>query len=504
MDPECVRNDTRGELSLATHTDASSGPFRTTVLALLGLAIVLALFPLIRAFWNFEIDFNEGWNGYFQLRAMAGQPLYSGFSPFFANNYPPLSFYLIGVLGRVIGDPVLAGRLVSLAALAAIAWASGGIVRAGGGGKWERLLAIATCVLLFAAFATDYLGMNDPQLLAQAFATAALAVHLGGAPSARRTALTALLMAISVMTKHNLILVPLLITGDVLLRGDSRQRATWFVSGIVLAGLSAALLWALGGSAPFAMILAPRSWDIDRAFLFTIEILARYQAPLAIVGAGLYAARRQRPAGLILVYLVAAVALGAAWSGGAGTDINVFFDISIALAIGAGLAAAGLRERGLGPRLLAGFALLANAGVLFFAPQALGRFGVEMAGDMAGDARLFAQDTAYLSAKPGPVLCQSQLLCLRAGKPMFYDSFNATQAMRFGKLPKDTLTGMLARHEIAVVQISDLPAHGPNDPPGVEAYPARFINFEDDVFAALDRYYRVDRVGISGRFYVPR
>ncbi|MEO5587016.1 MAG: hypothetical protein ABIQ81_04920, partial [Novosphingobium sp.] len=264
------------------------------------------------------------------------------------------------------------------------------------------------------------------------------------------------------------------------------------------------LLFALAGSAPFAMILAPRSWDVDRAFLFTVEILARYQAPIAIVGAGLYAARRQRPAGLILAYLIAAIALGAAWSGGAGTDINVFFDILIALSIGVGLATTGLRERGLSPRLLALFALLANAGALFFAPQALGRFGVDMAGEMAERAWLFAQDTAYLKARSGPVLCQSQLLCLRAGKPLFYDSFNATQAMRFGTLPKDTLTRMLARREIAVLQISDLPARTPNDPPGVQAYPTRFVNFDDDVFAALDRYYRIDRVGISGRFYVPR
>lgn len=478
--------------------------YRTAVISLLGLALVLALYPLIRSFWDFEIDFNEGWNGYFQLRAMAGRPLYSGYPPYFANNYPPLSFYLVGAVGKVVGDPVLAGRLVSLGALAAIAWACGSIVRAAGGGKWERLLSVATCVLLFAAFATDYLGMNDPQLLGQAFATAALAVHLSGAPSARRTVLAALLVAASVMTKHNLVLVPLLLTADVLLRGTRQTRIAWFVSGAVLAVASGGLLYALAGSAPFEMILAVRSWDVDRAFLFTIEILARYQAPIAVIGAGLYAARKRRPAGLVLVYLIAAIALGAAWSGGAGTDINVFFDVSIALAIGVGLAAIELRERGVSPRLLACFALLANAGALFFAPQALGRFGVDMAGEMPDRARLFAEDTAYLRAKSGPTLCQSQLLCLRSGKPLFYDSFNATQAMRFGKLPKDTLTGMLARREIAVVQISDLPARTPNDPPGVQAYPARFVNFEDDVFEALDKYYRIERVGISGRFYVPR
>lgn len=482
---------------------SQTGPFRTTVVSLLGLALVLTLYPLIRSFYDFEIDFNEGWNGYFQLRAMAGEPLYSGFGPHFANNYPPLSFFVVGALGSLIGDPVLAGRLASLAALAAIALAGAQIVRASGGGKWERLLALATCVLLFACFATDYLGMDDPQLLGQAFAAWALAVHLGGTPSVRRTLLTALLVAVSVMTKHNLVLIPLLITADVLLRGTTRTRLTWIGSGLVLAALAFGLLAALAPAA-LGQILAPRSWDVDRAFLFTIEILARFQAPLAVVGAGLYAARRRRPAGLILAYLMAAIALGAAWSGGAGTDINVFFDITIALAIGAGLAAIELRERGFGPRWLALFALLANAGALFFAPQALGRFGVDMAGEMADRERLFREDTAWLAAKQGKIVCQSQLLCLRAGKPQFYDSFNATQAMRFGNLPKDTLTGMIARREIAVVQISDLPARSPNDPPGVQAYPTRFVNFEDDVFDALDRHYRVERVGISGRFYVPK
>jgi hypothetical protein len=482
---------------------AERGPFRTTVLGLLGLALVLVLYPLIRAFFDFEIDFNEGWNGYFQLRALAGQPLYSGYPPYFANNYPPLSFFLIGALGGLVGDPVLAGRLVSLAALAAIALACAHVVRAAGGGKWERLLALATCVLLFACFATDYLGMDDPQLLGQAFAAWALAVHLGGGPSVRRTLLTAVLVTVSVMTKHNLILVPLLITADVLLRGPGRTRAAWVGSGLVLGALAFGLLAALAPAA-LGQILAPRSWEVDRAFLFTVEILARYQAPIAVVGAGLYAARKRRPAGLVLAYLISAIALGAAWSGGAGTDINVFFDITIALAVGAGLVAIELRDRGFGPRPLALFALLANAGALFFAPQALGRFGVDMAGEMADRERLFREDTAWLRAKPGTVVCQSQLLCLRAGKPLFYDSFNATQAMRFGHLPKDTLTGMLARREIAVIQVSDLPASSPNDPPGVQAYPARFVNFEDDVFEALDRYYRIERVGVSGRFYVPK
>ncbi len=233
-------------------------------------------------------------------------------------------------------------------------------------------------------------------------------------------------------------------------------------------------------------------------------MLGRFQAPLALVGIALYAARRSPPAGLILAYLLLALAAGAYFSGGAGTDINVFFDISIALAIGAGLAAIEVQRRGFGPRALAAFALAANAGALFQSPLALGRFGVDMAGEMAMREQLFVADAVWLKARSGKAVCESALLCLRAGKPMFYDSFNANQAMLAGRLPTDTLTGMLRRGEIAVVQVSSRAQRQSDDPPGAQAMPTRFINFEDNTFTALQRYYKLERSGISGRFYTPK
>jgi len=483
---------------------ASGAALRVAIALLLALAAILALYPLIRAFYGFEIDYNEGWNAYFQMRAVAGEPLYSGYSALFTNNYPPLSFHFVGALGELIGDVVLAGRLLSLAALAATSFACAAIVRSAGGTKGEQALALATCVLLFASFATDYLGMNDPQLFAQALATWALAVHLGGAPDTRRILLTVALLALSLLTKHNLLLVPLLITADVLWRGTVQSRRMYVGLGVVLAGLVLAALLALAGPEFFQRLLAPRTWQVDRAFLFTVEMLGTYQAPLAVVGFGLWAARRRQPSTLVLVYLILAAALGASWAGGAGTDINVYFDIPIALAIGTGLVLIELRERGTAPAWQATFALAANAGVLLYAPQALGRFGVDLAGEMAERERLFAADVAWLNARPGPALCQSQLLCLRAGKPMGVDAFNTTQAILTGRLPADTLTARIAAHDFATVQVSDLPARSPNDPPGVQAMPPRFINFADDVFAALERDYRIERVGIAGRFYVPR
>jgi 4-amino-4-deoxy-L-arabinose transferase-like glycosyltransferase len=483
--------------------ERSDGLFAATVKALLLLALILAAYPLVRSFYTFEIDYNEGWNAFFQSRAMAGQPLYSGYSPLMFNNYPPLSFHIVGALGQLIGDPVLAGRLLSMAALAVIALSCGAVVRRTGGSAPDAGLAVATCLLLFACFATEYLGMNDPNMLALALITTALALHLGGGGSPGRAALTALLLTVGLLAKHNLFLIPLLIALDMLLRGTPRARMAFFGTGLALAAVSLPLMW-LASEAFFGQLLAPRTWSVERAFLFTSEILGRFQAPLIVVGIGLAAARKRHPAGIVLAWLVLAMALDSFMAGGAGTDINVYFDIIVALAIGAGLVSRELRERGGSVRMQAALALAINAGALFYAPLGLGRFAVDALGDMAQRERLFRADAAWLRSVPGPAICESQLLCLAAGKVPFYDSFNANQAMLTGRLPADTLTGMLRRHQVAIVQVSSARQHAPGDPAGAQAMPARFVNFEDDVFSALDRDYLLVRTSLSGRFYRPR
>src|SRR5882757_2792450 len=70
------------------------------------------------------LDPNEGWNAAHALAAMAGHALYPHSDSLMVNNYPPLSFYLVGELGRLTGDPIIAGRVLSLIAFLA---ACGGI-----------------------------------------------------------------------------------------------------------------------------------------------------------------------------------------------------------------------------------------------------------------------------------------------------------------------------------------------------------------------------------------
>ena len=65
-------------------------------------------------------NFNEGWNAYFARAAYAG-PLYFPYDAPVTNNYPPLSFYLIGGLALLGGDPIYIGRFISGVSLLVVA-----------------------------------------------------------------------------------------------------------------------------------------------------------------------------------------------------------------------------------------------------------------------------------------------------------------------------------------------------------------------------------------------
>src|SRR6201986_1965978 len=63
---------------------------------------------------------NEGWNAAHALRWLAGGPLYPAKDSLMINNYPPLSFYLVGGLTRLTHDAVIAGRLLAAVSFLAV------------------------------------------------------------------------------------------------------------------------------------------------------------------------------------------------------------------------------------------------------------------------------------------------------------------------------------------------------------------------------------------------
>ena len=107
------------------------------------LLAFLLLGPLLLIPLHVPLGYNEGWNAYLAARAIGLQdgPLYPPADTLVFNNYPPLSFYLVGLIGRGLagGDVIVAGRVVALASLLASAV---GITRRVGirssGWSWRR------------------------------------------------------------------------------------------------------------------------------------------------------------------------------------------------------------------------------------------------------------------------------------------------------------------------------------------------------------------------------
>ncbi len=93
-------------------------------LSALGLVCLAGLWRVVAAVGlHVPLDPNEGWNAYHAAAAMSGQALYPGPQAYLVNNYPPLSYYVVGIAGLIVGDNIVAGRIVSLLALGAVAWA---------------------------------------------------------------------------------------------------------------------------------------------------------------------------------------------------------------------------------------------------------------------------------------------------------------------------------------------------------------------------------------------
>jgi hypothetical protein len=174
----------------ASPTDAAPESHDRTLIYLTLLALAAAWFlawPVWRASFLVEIWPTEGWNGYFQDAAAAGRPIYPAADSLVGNNYPPLSFYAIGVVAKALGaDNLFVGRVVSLIALASIAIEIFLAVRILVGGRVGAAVGALWYLAIMARNSTVYVGTNDPQLAGEAIMGAALVWLLSRCRAGRR------------------------------------------------------------------------------------------------------------------------------------------------------------------------------------------------------------------------------------------------------------------------------------------------------------------------------
>jgi hypothetical protein len=462
----------------------------STIVAVLALACLAGLWRVAAVLGlRVPLDPNEGWNAYHTAAAMAGHGPYPAAGSFMTNNYPPLSFYLVGMLGNVLGDNIVTGRIVSLLSFLAVGGGITVLARQFGCGKLEAAFAS----LIFTGFLlvySDYVGMDDPQLFGHALQVCALLLLFAEKKSLSIELESAALFVAALFVKHNLIVAPFAALIWLSLHDVRRaRRIAVFMLGFGLVGLAACRI-AFGVNL-ISVLNSPRSYS---PALFAANF-RDWLVPAAIpLTAALAAATtRDRFAQFCAIYAVTGVAIGGAFLGGAGVDANAMFDADIVFSLGAGIAFSRIgmvsRER---PALAR--SALALALVI---PLALGlwrSFDPAWLDDgfwlhpLREDAETARADISYLQTQKGPAVCEMLSLCYWAGKPATVDVFNLDQQFLTGARDERAFIKAIDARSFAVIQV---------DSPASLSFPAA-------VQSAIERNYRIDATSDNGAFMVPR
>ena len=463
--------------------DRAAEAFPTVVMALFAVVCAAGLWRVVATTGlHVPLDPNEGWNAYLAAAAMAGHA-YPDAHSYFVNNYPPLSFYLVGALGRAVGDSIIAGRIVSLVAFLCVA---AGIFQA------ARIMG---CRALHAAFASlffmawlivssDYVGMNDPQLLAHAIQIAGLLLVLRRTPN---DIAAAGLFVVALFVKHNLVAMPVAVGIWLLL--EDRARARRFIgAGFSFLLLGLVLFRIVYGDSLLSHLASPRSYS-SRLLLGNLkEWFVWGGITITANGYLLLSRLNDRYVALVGPYATIAFLIGCVFSGGGGVDVNVFFDADIALSLSVGLIFHHAQR----------VALRSAVALLLLVPLSVGLFHASSGEDwrdpdywlhpMADEAATAQGDIAFIKARFGRALCETLSLCYWAGKRAEVDVFNTGQQFATDARSNADLIRQIDAHAFSTMEFDTLDpfALGPR------------------VKAAVLKSYRIDHKNDEGVFFVPR
>jgi hypothetical protein len=214
-------------------------------------------------------------------------------------------------------------------------------------------------------------------------------------------------------------------------------------------------LYGVFGFVIFAQLLSPRLYSVHRAATTTLHYLTEISVGLllALIFLGRYASMGANR--LVFIYIVVALAVGALLCGGAGVGSNQFIDVAVGLSLATAAIVRCLRvDLGASTGIIAAFVALSIYSSVLRVPYALERLRDGLAGTLRSDEAEFRGDVAFVQKESGPALCQSPMLCFQAGRPFSIDPFNASQAIRLGRVDATPMLTALAQGRFAVVQLS--------------------------------------------------
>jgi hypothetical protein len=399
---------------------------RLGVIFFFAATIFYGAWEIWRTFLPLEVDYDEAWNAWQTQAALGAGPLYPARDALIANNYPPLSYFIVGWSAKLAGmDLILAGRLGSLIGLGASAGAVAVTVRQLGGSRAAAALGAGWYLATMMRSCSGFVGMNDPTLLALGMMAWALVLFIHRYRNERSTDVAILLMVVAGFVKHCLIATPATVLIWLWLQGDYRKamRAT-------LVGVSAAAIGLATCTAVFGWAFVEQLFLYKRHFYVWPLWVARQLIILAVaLACGLLWAWRRRTAEARLVFIYLAAALGAFVLGrctGA-VGINAIFELVLATAIALALALDGIDAwipKQLSPETARWAVLVGVTAIMLHShnPRAhLFWFSPEFHRATALQIQAADTEIARVRELPGVVRCSTMTVCYRAGKGFVYD-----------------------------------------------------------------------------------
>jgi len=490
--------------------------------AVLAILLMGAVFQTARMIWDVqekaELDYGEGevlWQAsqIFHLQS-ASHPLEQ--YPYLVFEYTPLYHVVVRIVTGVLGDPLLSGRVISMAAALWIVGLFGWTVLkatrgyASPGIRW--FAAVCTCAFAIQLPAMRWVPLARVDVMGLALQFSALSVL-----SIRRFRLTNqvvafFLLLLGVYTKQSLLAIP---AASVLLIGSIRpSRALRLAGGLAAAGLAVflAFAWATDGGTirhwivynvnPFNLggaIAAEWSASTNLAALIATGLAAfwltipgasgaRWREWRAMASARLWGSPLRR----VGLGFGLAAALGFVLSFGIGKEgasFNYCLDWQLALCPLLGvflvLSLGGWERRDRGMAILRPLVilLLGAAGLQFGVDSAAAcnsaielTSGERARGGRSQYRREQAELAKVIATFPGPVVSENMMALLRAGKSVPFEPFIIKVTTETGVFDEGPLVKRTSERFFDAFVLGAGPSPG--------------LRFSPRMLAAIHQYYR--------------
>jgi hypothetical protein len=418
------------------------------------VTVIVFIQPVWRLPHRVYIDYNEGWNAYFSEMAIRFQNIYQPLDVKILNNYPPLTFYLTGFVGKITNDTIIAGRILSIVGLILSSIMTSLLIHRITIRKLLSAFGGMALIGYMCIYHVDYVGMNDPQWIALGVMMSGFTLFIYYHEHQKYLFLSLCIMLIAGLMKHNLVSIPIAATFWLFIH-DRKKFIIWIRNAILLMALVVLIFQLLYGKVWLQDIfLAPRVFHIG-----SIARVGQWLMPALIyIAVSLFVLLVDKTKEVQLFSFAAMIALiwGIIISAGAGIYNNVLFEFIIMVFILSFCVADKIIDKFRSH--FHGIESLIN--LILFLPL-LFRFPHELyelkrsLKEIPIKEKQISEDIKFLADYPNPVICENLALSYWAGKGFALDFYSTGQKLKSGQMKNEAMIQWLETQNISVIQIND-------------------------------------------------